>query len=221
LVIDELSRQVHLDGRLVDLTRIEFDLLAVLSSNPKLVITPRQLLSRLWESDFVEDGHPIEVYVHRLRTKLGESGRLPRFIHTVRGVGYRFEPGTSPWQTVTLTYNDDGALVDVRPAVTELWGWRISDIMGKPFTLIDDRTRSEIERLLRTVSGLAELTPRIHIDTHIMQRDGSRIAVDALVRLDDATRTITAVVTQQRQASLPSNCSTFTPANRMRQSLTP
>lgn len=99
LAVDESSREVFLDGTLIDLTRTEFDLLSLLSRHPRHVFSARRIQSELWSTDFFSGPHAVEAHISRLRLKLGETGLEPRFIHTVRGVGYRFEPGpgaTSP-----------------------------------------------------------------------------------------------------------------------------
>lgn len=92
LVIDERSHEVLLRGSALDLTKTEFDLLVVLAKHPRQVFTTRQLFQRVWSSDFFDADHVVETHISRLRRKLGESGAHPHYIHTVRGVGYRFEP---------------------------------------------------------------------------------------------------------------------------------
>ena len=90
LVVDPESREVHLAGRPVDLTRIEFDLLAVLVSNPRRVWERETLTRRVWRTDWVGDDHVIDVHIANLRRKLGDDARSGRWIRTVHGVGYRF-----------------------------------------------------------------------------------------------------------------------------------
>lgn len=221
LLMDTDTREVLVDGRHVELTRTEFDLLSVLHDNPRRVLTPDQLLASLWGSDFSADGHPIEVYVHRLRAKLGESGRHPRFIHTVRGVGYRFEPGPSAAQRVRLTYSEAGVLLGIDPVRTQLWGWPTHEILGQQFVLMHERTIRHFRDIFELVGTIEELTPRIHIDTHIAQRDGFWLPVNALLEFHTDSQTIDALVTWHPHASLASSASTSTPANRIRQSLMP
>jgi DNA-binding response OmpR family regulator len=91
LVIDPSAREVLVDGGEVELTRIEFDILELLSGSPRRTFTREQLLSHVW-GDWFGDDHVIEVHVGKLRKKLGESASRPRHIRTLRGVGYRFEP---------------------------------------------------------------------------------------------------------------------------------
>lgn len=91
LSIDEAAREVSLDGQRLELTKIEFDLLAKLASEPRRVFARQQLLDAVWGGDWYGDDHVVDVHMGNLRKKLGESGSNPRFIHTVRGVGFRFE----------------------------------------------------------------------------------------------------------------------------------
>jgi DNA-binding response OmpR family regulator len=94
LRVDVAAREAVLDGDLVDLTKLEFDLLAKLASEPRRAFTRAQLLNAVWGSDWYGDDHVVDVHMGNLRKKLGESGTQPRFVHTVRGVGFRFEPGS-------------------------------------------------------------------------------------------------------------------------------
>ena len=91
LVVDPVAREVTLDGAVVELTKIEFDVLDLLSASPRRTFTREQLLARVW-GDWYGDDHVLEVHIGKLRKKLGESALEPRHIRTLRGVGYRFEP---------------------------------------------------------------------------------------------------------------------------------
>lgn len=90
LSIDPVSRDVILDGDSLELTKIEFDLLDMLSGEPRRTFTREQILDRVW-GDWYGDDHIIDVHMGNLRRKLGERASQPRFVRTVRGVGYRFE----------------------------------------------------------------------------------------------------------------------------------
>jgi DNA-binding response OmpR family regulator len=93
LVIDTVTREVHVDGQLVDLRPKEFDLLAVLASAPRRVFTRRQLLELVWDSaPEYQDPATVTVHVGRLRQKLEREPDQVRWLHTARGVGYRFVP---------------------------------------------------------------------------------------------------------------------------------
>ncbi|AUZ88536.1 response regulator transcription factor [Arthrobacter sp. TmT3-37] len=93
--IDTEGRIAMLDGVELPLTRIEFDLLATLVSGPRRVWQRETLLSRIWGDGWVNDQHLVEVHIRNLRKKLGEDTKAPRFIRTVRGVGYRMMPASS------------------------------------------------------------------------------------------------------------------------------
>src|SRR5215217_9791780 len=94
LSIDPAAREVRRGPDQVELTRLEFDLLDALSERPRMVLSRRQLLERAWGSDWVGDEHLVEVHIANLRRKLGDDPHNPRYIRTVRGVGYRMGPGT-------------------------------------------------------------------------------------------------------------------------------
>lgn len=87
------SRQVFLDGEPVALTRTEFDILAALSSRPGMVWTRRQLIEAVWGEPWVGNDHLVDVHVGHARRKLGDDPADPRFVFTVRGVGYRMGTG--------------------------------------------------------------------------------------------------------------------------------
>ena len=93
LRIEPLSREVAVDGSAVTLTPKEFDLLAFLAASPRQVFSRRQLLSQVWDSspDY-QDPATVTVHIGRLRQKLEVSPEEPRWLTTVWGVGYRFEP---------------------------------------------------------------------------------------------------------------------------------
>jgi DNA-binding response OmpR family regulator len=80
---------VRVDGTPVELTALEFDLLAALAHEPGVVVRRAELLTRLWGDAYLDDGHLVDVHVANLRRKLGDDATEPRFIETVRGVGYR------------------------------------------------------------------------------------------------------------------------------------
>jgi DNA-binding response OmpR family regulator len=93
LTIDPLAREVRLADRPIELTRIEFDLLDALSAAPRVAFSREQLLDRVWGPNWFGDTHLVDVHVSNLRRKLGDSPRRPRFVATVRGVGYRMGSG--------------------------------------------------------------------------------------------------------------------------------
>jgi DNA-binding response OmpR family regulator len=93
LVIDLQTREVKVRGEKAEMTAKEFDLLAFLAGSPRQVFTREQLLQQVWasSSDWQSDA-TITEHVRRLRRKIEEDPDNPRWITTVRGVGYRFEP---------------------------------------------------------------------------------------------------------------------------------
>jgi DNA-binding response OmpR family regulator len=93
LSIDIASRQVFLDGELIPLTRTEFDILAAFSSRPGVVWSRRQLIDAVWGEPWVGNDHLVDVHVGHLRRKLADDPADPRFVFTVRGVGYRMGSG--------------------------------------------------------------------------------------------------------------------------------
>jgi DNA-binding response OmpR family regulator len=93
LEIDERTREVRVGGEAVALTRREFDLLAFLARSPRQVFTRAQLLASVWDSSPEwQDPATVTVHVGHLRQKLERDPGRPRWLVTVRGVGYRFEP---------------------------------------------------------------------------------------------------------------------------------
>ena len=94
LSIDVAGREVHLEGELVALTRTEFDVLEALSGRPKLVFSRRQLIDSVWDETWVGDEHLVDVHVAHLRKKLGDDPGSPRYVRTIRGIGYRMGDGT-------------------------------------------------------------------------------------------------------------------------------
>jgi DNA-binding response OmpR family regulator len=90
LTLDPAKRSVTLDGGEVDLTRKEFELLELLMSEAGSVITRERLIDEVWDVNWFGSTKTLDVHVSGLRRKLGDSSSRPRFIHTVRGVGFRF-----------------------------------------------------------------------------------------------------------------------------------
>jgi two-component system, OmpR family, alkaline phosphatase synthesis response regulator PhoP len=89
LEIDEGRRLVRVDGALVDLTALEFNLLALLAREPGIVVARAVLLADLWGPAYAGDDHLVDVHIANLRRKLADEPANPRFVETVRGVGYR------------------------------------------------------------------------------------------------------------------------------------
>ena len=90
LRVDPARREVWRDDEPVELTTLEFDLLHVLASYPGHVLSREQLLERVWGADYFGDDRIVDAHIKKLRHKLGDDAIEPRFIQTVRGVGYKF-----------------------------------------------------------------------------------------------------------------------------------
>ena len=91
VTIDAGRREVRVDDRVVDLTTKEFDLLRFLADRPGLVMSRQQILDGVWGFDWYGDPRTVDVHIAQVRKKIGDGVE----IRTVRGVGYRLDPGTS------------------------------------------------------------------------------------------------------------------------------
>src|SRR4051794_9922761 len=93
LTIDLQTREVTVDGSVVDTTAKEFDLLVFLAQAPRHVFSREQILKNVWDSSTNwQDAATVTEHVRRLRKKIEANPDEPRWLRTVRGVGYRFEP---------------------------------------------------------------------------------------------------------------------------------
>jgi two-component system, OmpR family, response regulator RegX3 len=97
LHVDVAARRARLGGDELQLSRKEFDLLAELVRNAGRVVTREQLMDRVWDENWFGSTKTLDVHVRWLRQKLADDPATPRYLHTVRGVGFRF---TAPeeWQ---------------------------------------------------------------------------------------------------------------------------
>lgn len=89
LSVDRLSRRAMLGQIELELTRVEFELLATMLDSPGRVFTREQLIDRVWGDRFALTDRTVDSHVKALRRKVAEGGGEPRWIQTVRGVGYR------------------------------------------------------------------------------------------------------------------------------------
>ncbi|MGW0163068.1 response regulator [Mycobacterium sp. NPDC003323] len=93
LSINVDAREVRVDDHPILLTRTEFDILEALSGRPGVVLSRRQLLEIVRDGPWVGNEHLVDVHIGHLRRKLGDDAAQPRYIATVRGVGYRMGTG--------------------------------------------------------------------------------------------------------------------------------
>lgn len=93
LRVDVAGRQVYIDDEPILLTRTEFDILEALSGRPGIVLSRRQLLEIVRDGPWVGNEHLVDVHIGHLRRKIGDDAARPRYITTVRGVGYRMGTG--------------------------------------------------------------------------------------------------------------------------------
>lgn len=96
LIFDPLAKSVSIEGRRLQLSPTEFALLQVFIEGPDRVWSRDELLDRVWGEDFVGDPRVVDVYVRYLREKLGDNASNPRWLETVRGMGYRWRQGQAP-----------------------------------------------------------------------------------------------------------------------------
>jgi two-component system, OmpR family, response regulator RegX3 len=90
LHVDVAARRARLGGDELQLSRKEFDLLAELVRNAGRVVTREQLMDRVWDENWFGSTKTLDVHIRWLRQKLGDDPADPRYLHTVRGVGFRF-----------------------------------------------------------------------------------------------------------------------------------
>jgi two-component system response regulator VanR len=91
LMIDRDRHECRLNNKIINLTPIEFDILWLLAENHGRVLSPEEIFTTVWQEDFMDSNNTVMVHIRRLREKLGEQPRAPKFIKTVWGVGYKIE----------------------------------------------------------------------------------------------------------------------------------
>jgi DNA-binding response OmpR family regulator len=94
LVVDPKARTVDLEGRRLDLTRKEFDLLLALAERAGTVVSKKELLAEVWRQPYGGADRTVDVHLSWLRRKLGETADEPRYLHSVWGVGVRLDAPT-------------------------------------------------------------------------------------------------------------------------------
>ena len=86
--IDEVGRTVKVDGKIIELSLREYELLKYLLENEKVALSREKILNNVWNYDYYGDSRTIDSHIKKIRHKLGKKGR---YIETIRGVGYKFE----------------------------------------------------------------------------------------------------------------------------------
>lgn len=204
LVIDGPAWEVRLRGTAIDLTRTEFEILMVLASRPHRVVTDDEIVRAVWGDGWFGDENNLAVHVSKLRGKLGESGLRPRYIRTVRGVGYRFDPDPVPGYggegsarergyegmrnyVGAIEVRTDGQLrvVSIEPMDALILGHDPRDLLGRYFPVVSghpwDDHASALEAMKVLIStGVREWTAR-HV---VMRADGSQLHADVATRID-------------------------------------
>jgi two-component system, OmpR family, response regulator len=94
LTIDSTRREVKINGNLINLTALEFDLLYFLVSNPGRVWRRSELIQKVWDYEYVGDQRVVDVHIGQIRRKIELDASKPSLIQTIRGVGYKFEDVT-------------------------------------------------------------------------------------------------------------------------------
>ena len=91
LILDCESRRVSVDGKEINLTAKEFDVLELLVQNPQKVYSRENLLNIVWGYEYLGDVRTVDVHIRRLREKIEENPSEPKYVHTKWGVGYYFQ----------------------------------------------------------------------------------------------------------------------------------
>lgn len=180
LSVDYLGRMAYLRGKPLDLTRIQFDILAYLTTAAGQVVTREDLLLHVWGYKSFQDRNNISVHMHRLRQALEDTDKDPRFIQTHRGVGYKFlvRPDTASTMdtvypardtafdhldrkaqgdTVITLLDSDGVVDWVSSSIVNALGWPPHALIGMPVRSLAHREDiprlSTAEGITRNVGG--------------------------------------------------------------------
>ncbi len=92
LVVDKVAHEVYVEGKQVELSFKEFELLTYFVENQGIALSREKILNNVWNYDYFGDARTIDTHVKKLRSKLGEKGSM---IHTIWGLGYKFDPSES------------------------------------------------------------------------------------------------------------------------------
>ena len=144
--MDLARREVWVRDRRVHFSRQEYDLLAMLLSPPDQVRTRRELIGRLWSASELVDTRTLDTHTYRLRLKVEEDPVTPRFIVTVRGIGFRYDSegrGSSPAELAALA---SPVRLDLLRALSEApngeaYGSGLVEVLGKNQRTISDHLK--------------------------------------------------------------------------------
>lgn len=196
LVIDVPAWEVTLGGRAIELTRTEFEILVALAARPRQVIADDDLVRAVWGDGWFGDDNNLAVHVSKLRRKLGESGLRPRYIRTIRGVGYRFEPGaerrglpavpdrdcdalSSRPEAVEVRTDDQLRVVSVQPEMAHVLGFDPLDLLGRYFPVVDGHPWDDHASALEGIQALISSGVRDWSARHVVRRaDGTLAQAD-------------------------------------------
>ena len=92
LKVDFERHEVLIEGKKVDMTLKEFELLEILIKNKGKILQRETLLDKVWGYEYIGETRTVDVHIRYLRKKIEEDDKNPKFIETIRGVGYRFNP---------------------------------------------------------------------------------------------------------------------------------
>lgn len=91
MTIERDNRRVYIEGREINLTAKEFDVLELLATHPNQVYSREKLLTMVWGADYPGDARTVDVHIRRLREKIETNSSEPKYVHTKWGVGYYFK----------------------------------------------------------------------------------------------------------------------------------
>lgn len=91
MIIERDNRRVYIEGREINLTAKEFDVLELLATHPNQVYSREKLLTMVWGADYPGDARTVDVHIRRLREKVETNSSDPKYVHTKWGVGYYFK----------------------------------------------------------------------------------------------------------------------------------
>lgn len=91
IILDRFNVKVKFKGEELELTSIEYKILKYFMENPGRILTKNQIFEEVWNESFLSGDNTIMVHISRLRDKIEDNGKTPKYLKTIRGLGYRFE----------------------------------------------------------------------------------------------------------------------------------